>query len=50
VFDDTGRIAGIALAILAERRSTSAGYDEYKDTGMGLMLPAASFCESLKRS
>ena len=50
VFDDTGRIAGIALAILAERRWASAGYDEYKDTGMGLMLPAASFCNSLKRS
>ena len=50
VFDDTGRVAGIALAILAERRSASAGYDEYKDTGMGLMLPAASFCDSLKRS
>jgi S1-C subfamily serine protease len=49
VFDDTGRIAGIALAILAERRSASAGYDEYKNTGMGLMLPAASFCDSLKR-
>jgi S1-C subfamily serine protease len=49
VFDDTGRVAGIALAILAERRSASAGYDEYKDTGMGLMLPAASFCDSLKR-
>jgi S1-C subfamily serine protease len=50
VFDDTGRVAGIALAILAERRSASAGYDEYKETGMGLMLPAASFCDSLKRS
>jgi S1-C subfamily serine protease len=49
VFDDTGRVAGIALAILAERRSASAGYDEYKDTGMGLMLPAASFCDSLKK-
>ena len=49
VFDDTGRVAGIALAILAERRSASAGYDEYKDTGMGLMLPAAAFCDSLKQ-
>ena len=50
VFDDTGRVAGIALAILAERRSASAAYDEYKDTGMGLMLPAVAFCDSLKRS
>lgn len=49
VFDDTGRVAGIALAILAERRSTSAGYDEYKDTGIGLMLPAAAFCATVHR-
>jgi S1-C subfamily serine protease len=49
VFDDTGRVAGIALAILAERRSTSAGYDEYKDTGIGLMLPATAFCASMHR-
>lgn len=48
VFDDRGRVAGIALAILAERRSTSAGYDEFKDTGMGLMLPASAFCDALK--
>lgn len=48
VFDDSGRVAGIALAILAERRSTSAGYDEFKDTGMGLMLPASAFCHALK--
>jgi serine protease Do len=49
VFDDTGLVAGIALAILAERRSATAGYDEYKDTGIGLMLPATAFCESLRR-
>ena len=49
VFDDTGRVAGIALAILAERRSASAGYDEFKDTGIGLMLPATAFCDSLRR-
>ena len=48
VFDDTGRIAGIALAILAERRSATAGFDEYKDTGIGLMLPATAFCASLR--
>jgi S1-C subfamily serine protease len=47
VFDDRGRVAGIALAILAERRSASAAYDEYKDTGIGLMLPAAVFCDAL---
>jgi serine protease Do len=50
VFDDTGRVAGVALAILAERRSASAGYDEYKDTGIGLMLPATTFCEAVARS
>jgi serine protease Do len=49
VFDDTGRVAGIALAILAERRSATAGFDEFKDTGIGLMLPAAAFCHSLSR-
>jgi S1-C subfamily serine protease len=49
VFDDTGRVAGIALAILAERRSATAGYDEFKDTGIGLMLPATAFCDSLRR-
>ena len=49
VFDDTGRVAGVALAILAERRSASAGYDEYKDTGIGLTLPAAAFCSALRR-
>jgi S1-C subfamily serine protease len=49
VFDDSGRVAGVALAILAERRSASAGYDEYKDTGIGLMLPAAAFCSALRR-
>ena len=48
VFDETGRVAGVALAILAERRSASAGYDEYKDTGIGLMLPAAAFCGALQ--
>ena len=50
VFDDAGRIAGVALAILAERRSASAGYDEYKDTGIGLMLPAMAFCGALQRA
>jgi S1-C subfamily serine protease len=49
VFDDSGRVAGIALAILAERRSTSAAYDEFKDTGIGLMLPAAAFCDALRQ-
>ena len=48
VFDDQGRVAGVALAILAERRSSSAAYDEFKDTGMGLMLPASAFCDALE--
>lgn len=47
VFDDQGRVAGVALAILAERRSASAAYDEFKDTGIGLMLPASAFCNAL---
>jgi len=47
VFDDDGRVAGIALAILAERHSASAVYDAYKETGIGLMLPATAFCDAL---
>jgi serine protease Do len=47
VFDDTGQVVGITLAILAERNRASAVYDRYKDTGIGLMLPARNFCESL---
>jgi S1-C subfamily serine protease len=47
VFDDKGRVVGVALAILAERSPSSAAYDRYKDTGIGLMLPARDFCEAL---
>jgi S1-C subfamily serine protease len=47
VFDDQGRVAGVALAILAERRSASAAHDEFQDTGIGLMLPASAFCDAL---
>jgi serine protease Do len=47
VFDQHGRVVGVTLAILAERRSTSAGYDEFKSTGIGLMLPATAFCAAL---
>jgi serine protease Do len=47
VFDDSGRVVGITLAILAERNSASAAFDRYKDTGIGLMLPAKDFCDTL---
>ncbi|MEM7041555.1 MAG: serine protease [Pseudomonadota bacterium] len=47
VFDDEGQVVGITLAILAERHSTEAAYDAFKDTGIGLMLPASEFCHSL---
>jgi serine protease Do len=47
VFDDAGHVVGITLAILAERNSASAAYDRYKDTGIGLMLPAKDFCSTL---
>jgi S1-C subfamily serine protease len=47
VFDESGQVVGITLAILAERNRASAAYDRYKDTGIGLMLPARDFCESL---
>lgn len=44
VFDEEGRVIGVSMAILAERESTSAGFDSYKDTGIGLMLPVHDFC------
>jgi serine protease Do len=47
VFDESGRVVGITLAILAERNPASAAYDRYKDTGIGLMLPAKDFCAAL---
>ena len=47
VFDERGRVVGVALAILAERNPASAAYDRFKDTGIGLMLPAKDFCEAL---
>ena len=37
----------LRVAILAERESTSAGFESYKDTGIGLMLPVHDFCEVL---
>lgn len=48
VFDQQGRIVGVALAILAERASSSAEFGEFKDTGIGLMLPASRFCSELR--
>jgi S1-C subfamily serine protease len=50
VFDESGRVVGITLAILAERNPASAAYDRYKDTGIGLMLPAKDFCAALDLS
>jgi S1-C subfamily serine protease len=50
VFDESGRVVGITLAILAERNPASAAYDRYKDTGIGLMLPARDFCAALDLS
>ena len=50
VFDEAGRVVGITLAILAERNPASAAYDRYKDTGIGLMLPAKDFCAALDLS
>jgi S1-C subfamily serine protease len=47
VFDENGHVVGIALAILAERNPASAAYDRFKDTGIGLMLPAKDFCNAL---
>jgi S1-C subfamily serine protease len=47
VFDENGHVVGVALAILAERNPASAAYDRFKDTGIGLMLPAKDFCDAL---
>jgi len=47
VFDEDGDVVGITLAILAERSSTEAAYDEFKDTGIGLMLPSSDFCHTI---
>ena len=47
VFDENGRVVGVALAILADRSSASAVYDRYQDTGIGLMLPATAFCNTV---
>ena len=47
VFDERGHVVGVALAILAERNPASAAYDRFKDTGIGLMLPAKDFCDAL---
>jgi S1-C subfamily serine protease len=47
VFDGAGRVVGVALAILAERSPTTAAYDRYQDSGIGLMLPATAFCNTI---
>ncbi|MEZ5934693.1 MAG: serine protease [Alphaproteobacteria bacterium] len=47
VFDEQGEVVGITLAILAERTSTAAAFDEFKDTGIGLMLPSSDFCKTI---
>lgn len=47
VFDEHGLVVGMTLAILAERTSTAAAYDQFKDTGIGLMLPASEFCQTI---
>ncbi len=47
VFNEQGQVVGITLAILAERTSTAAAYDQFKDTGIGLMLPASEFCRAI---
>ncbi|MGI9510449.1 MAG: S1C family serine protease [Geminicoccaceae bacterium] len=46
VFDEQGHVVGMTLAILAER-ATEAAYDEFKDTGIGLMLPSSEFCHAV---
>lgn len=47
VFDDDGLVVGVALAILAERSSEIANFGDFKDTGIGLMLPAHQFCSDV---
>lgn len=53
VFDDSGRIVGIAEAILVTRTvqqtaaGEKAGHGDYL-TGTGLMLPASMFCDEIR--
>ncbi len=47
VFNEAGEVVGMTLAILAERTSTAAAFDEFKDTGIGLMLPSSEFCRTI---
>ena len=47
MFDEDGQVVGVALAILAERSSESATFGDFKDTGIGLMLPAHQFCADI---
>ena len=52
VFDDAGRVVGIASAILARAPSTKiaarSGLGGGQQTGPGLMLPASRFCGELR--
>lgn len=47
VFGENGHVVGITQAILAERTSTEAAFDQFKDTGIGLMMPTSDFCETI---
>lgn len=47
VFDDSGEVIGMILAILAERVPNALDNSTLKDTGVGLMRPASDFCRSV---
>ena len=55
VFDETGRVVGIAAAILVidrpqETAAEPRGADGGHHTGVGLMLPASRFCAELGKA
>ncbi len=49
IFDDQGRIVGVAQAILIELAAADARFNDAHDTGIGLMLPAKHFCDRVVR-
>ena len=49
IFDEQGRVVGVAQAILIDLAAADARFDDANDTGIGLMLPAKHFCDRVVR-
>jgi putative serine protease PepD len=48
VFNESGEVVGITLAILASRMANAPAGEVYRDTGIGLMLPSSEFCADIE--